>query len=58
MEMEVKFLIYYLAICEDCHPVIPVPFWDAEERDTWVTNHRAIGHQTRKRDEIVLEEPK
>ena len=53
-----KFILYYLAICEDCHPVIPVPFWDAEERDTWVTKHRAIGHQTRKQDQIVLEKPK
>ena len=35
----------YLATCQDCVPVLPQPFSDKSERDTWARVHRdATGH--------------
>ena len=36
---------WYVALCEDCEPVLPQPFRDRVERDTWADKHRtATGH--------------
>jgi hypothetical protein len=33
--------VWYLAICQDCTPVLPQPFSDEGERDRWAEAHRA-----------------
>src|SRR5258708_36266993 len=30
---------FYLAVCHDCTPVLPQPFYDRGERDTWAVTH-------------------
>jgi hypothetical protein len=37
--------VFYLAICQDCTPVLPVPFYDKTERDAWVAAHATTGHK-------------
>jgi len=32
---------WYLAICQDCTPVLPQPFTKEAERDAWAQAHRA-----------------
>jgi len=44
---------YYLATCQDCTPILPQPFTDPGERDTWTQAHfAATGHKIAWRDEI------
>jgi hypothetical protein len=35
---------WYLAICEDCQPLLPQPFRDSAERDAWAKAHAETGH--------------
>lgn len=36
---------WYLAICSGCVPVLPQPFAEQAERDSWVRRHRdGTGH--------------
>lgn len=36
---------WYLAICQDCTPVLPQPFSDEAGRSAWLVAHRqATGH--------------
>ena len=36
---------FYLALCHDCTPVLPQPFFDRGLRDDWATVHAAsTGH--------------
>ncbi len=37
---------FHLAVCQECTPVLPMPFGTAEERDEWADAHRAgTGHR-------------
>lgn len=37
---------WYLAVCQDCTPVLPQPFTDPGERTDWATTHNvATGHR-------------
>jgi hypothetical protein len=37
---------FFLAICQDCTPILPQPFYDEAERDKWAAAHReATGHR-------------
>jgi hypothetical protein len=45
--------IFYLATCQDCEPVLPMPFYDEEERYTWSRRHReATNHVVVHEEEI------
>lgn len=36
---------WYLAVCEDCTPILPQPFRDPAERDGWKAAHETgTGH--------------
>lgn len=36
---------FFLAVCHDCQPVLPVPFSDEAERDKWLEAHvKGTGH--------------
>jgi hypothetical protein len=36
---------WYVAICEGCQPIRPLPFKDRAERDEWAEKHRgSTGH--------------
>lgn len=39
--------VFYVATCEDCQPVLPMPFTDPEKRHEWAQEHRSTGHQVR-----------
>jgi len=32
-------MIWYLAVCQDCEPVLPQPFWTRTESETWANAH-------------------
>lgn len=38
-------MIWYLAICIDCTPILPQPFADQEARAEWVKAHETTGHR-------------
>ena len=41
-------MIWYLAICLDCTPVLPQPFSIEQERDDWLDAHVAgTGHDVK-----------
>jgi hypothetical protein len=43
--MAVTSEMFYLAICQDCTPVLPQPFLDFKERARWTKAHRdGTGH--------------
>lgn len=45
-------LTWFLAICQDCEPILPQPFYVQAERDEWAEKHRtATGHRV----ELVTE---
>lgn len=35
----------FVAICEDCRPVMPLSFETEAKRDEWVTIHLETGHK-------------
>jgi hypothetical protein len=38
--------VFYLAICQDCTPILPQPFSDETERDQWLAAHAGgTGHR-------------
>ena len=48
---------WFLAVCQDCHPVLPVPFTGKGERNTWAAVHRtAAGHRVEQMTEIRRQE--
>lgn len=38
-------MIYYLAVCMDCTPWLPMPFQDSSARDEWSVEHAETGHR-------------
>jgi hypothetical protein len=48
---------WYLAICRDCHPVLPQPFSVQAKRDEWLMAHKqGTGHEVicvRQEDEEI-----
>jgi hypothetical protein len=37
--------VYYVLVCRDCQPLLPMPFPSAAERGRWAAEHtRASGH--------------
>jgi len=41
---------FHLAVCMDCRPVRPLPFFDVTERDQWAEVHAGIGHAVERVD--------
>jgi hypothetical protein len=40
--------VFYLAICQDCTPILPQPFFDETKRDQWLAAHvSGTGHRVR-----------
>lgn len=39
-------MTYYLAMCRDCVPLLPMPFPTAEKRDQWAWLHAEATHHT------------
>lgn len=36
---------FYVLVCRECRPVLPIPFESAEERGRWAAEHtRGTGH--------------
>jgi hypothetical protein len=42
---------WYLAVCQDCEPILPQPFRDETERDEWAAAHATTGHRVELREE-------
>ena len=39
-------MTWYLAVCTGCTPVLPQPFYNQAQRDTWADAHEpATGHR-------------
>lgn len=48
-------MIYYVLICRECEPLLPMPFSTPEERGRWATEHTfGTGHHSW----IVWDEPR
>lgn len=37
------FKIWFIALCLDCKPYLPLPFETPELRDSWAETHRTAG---------------
>jgi hypothetical protein len=45
-------VLFYIAECQDCTPVLPQPFYDPGKREEWAKAHRdATGHEVTYREE-------
>ena len=44
---------FHLAVCQDCKPVLPVPFGEEADRDQWAKVHEeATGHRVERQVEM------
>ncbi len=46
--------LYYIATCQDCKPILPIPFFKKVERDKWESAHvEGTGHIVTRGDRVI-----
>ena len=56
MNQSTDVMVFHIAECQICTPVLPMPFDDRVERDVWLAAHSsATDHAVRVKTEIRIE---